>query len=259
MGTSEAATTPDPAASIVYYLHIHKAGGTSLRELAYWNHDDPELADELIPGRVEADGRPRVIDSEAPEVRAFLRTIRDRQHELKVVAANLPFGIHRYLDVPVAYCTFLREPVERGRSFWRFAYSNRAIGRLWREWERLKFDVEAILEHPSGTGLLNEQTRMISGSGERLLGPEHLATAQAHLRDRFFFIGDFADYEGDVEALSSLLGWEHRRPPRLNVTRAESLESIPDGFDEVISAANQIDRELYTWTRELGPHRVAAR
>jgi hypothetical protein len=111
--------------SLIYYLHIFKNAGNTMREMLWRNRADGEFIDEMIHGRLDSAGHPKSFDSNDEDITQLRQLIVDNAGILSYVACDLPYGIHKYLERPVRYLTVLREPVDRLTSYWYFAYNRR--------------------------------------------------------------------------------------------------------------------------------------
>src|SRR5215472_12954154 len=121
----------DRTKPLINFIHINKNGGTSIRHLLAKNYGREQYFDAMIQGRRGADGCAKTAHGLDVDVHEVISEIQSLQNALECAATNLPFGLHQYLDRPVSYFSFLREPVSRCLSYWFFAYRNRDIGGLW--------------------------------------------------------------------------------------------------------------------------------
>lgn len=237
--------------NVCCFLHVAKTGGDSFRRLAYYNTPDDQFIDFLEPRRATEDGIPVTAGSSLPSVDALVGELSAAPASQLFVCSNLPYGLHARVDRRFQYLTFLREPVARARSYWKFVYRNRDVSPLWREWEALRWDISSIVERPCGLALVNDQTRLLDGRPLVEIDVEHARAVIKDASKRFFFVGDFQRYAAQVGALCRHFGWDYTQVPRVNVATAESASSIPPHFDDVIRAGNAPDALLYAWAASL--------
>ena len=227
----------------LYFLHIHKTAGSSLREYIYDKFGRNEAC--LLPWEL-----PAVLDRPASELRNY-----------RVIAGHYGYYLERLLGKPLVYITMLRDPVERTVSAF---YDQRWREDLWLH-EHIKdmtlddyvFDrigarevmnfqtcslaFDDVDRHYHGLAELwrdEEQTRAVLGD-RRLL-----ELAKARL-ERFAFVGLQDRFEDSLRLLAYTFGWPlPDRTPRENIRR-ESREKIPDRTLARIRELTALDQELY--------------
>jgi hypothetical protein len=256
----EAAKGGSPAGAenpLLVFVHVPKTGGTSLQ------------------GVFQHNGRP-VFNIRSPDqARAFLDLPEEERARHMGVFGHMPFGMHRYVDRPVTYITFLRHPVERVLSAYAHNLRHpeepgadviRQMGLAWTARPAnfmCRFLAEYDpLEQPDEAGAY-----WLDRSPPDYVPVEYLAQAKANL-DKCAFIGLQEHYEEDVRALSLLPGHALHIPPaipRLKTGDGRIQQSDLTAEQlEAIAAANHLDIELYDYAVKLrrqwgGPLRPQAR
>ena len=95
---------------VLLFLHLHKTGGTSLREFlkakcGYKNYYEVY--------RNKAAGL-----SEKDYVNKFIALPQEERDRFDLIAGHFGYGLHRFLSRPCVYVTLLRNPLERFCSFY---------------------------------------------------------------------------------------------------------------------------------------------
>jgi hypothetical protein len=239
------------------YIHIIKAAGHSVRALLHENYPSGDYCDYIVRGVVSDSGLVRTPSSGDVDISTLVAEVRAKQHSLSWVALNLSYGLHEFLNRPVSYITFVREPVDRCVSYWYFAYRERDHHPAWRMFERYRFDIERIMCEPDGAILVNHQTRMITGGIQLPVTHDDVLLAQRRIQDDFLFVGTVERFAECVDAIGHLLGWPKVEYPALNVGNRTDAGLLPENALEQFSEANTLDRQLYDWVQaEYLPGRI---
>ena len=233
------------ADNLICFVHINKNGGTSVRELLRRNYAASGLLEVTIQGRRSVDGRAKSVDSFDEDVLQAVSEAQSKQQMLCCCAANLPFGIHNYLDRPVSYFTFLREPVGRCISYWHFAFRTRNEGRLWSKLEACEFDLERIRQTHTAYQFFNDQIRMVTGSSNPEPGVTELALAREIIERDFAFVGATERLSDGIRFLAPQFGWTNASCGKVNV--GDNRAFLPVGADKYFRETNEWDIRLYEW------------
>jgi hypothetical protein len=237
---------------LLYYVHIFKNAGSTMREVLWRNRGAGEFIDVMIRRRIDANGRAKTFDSPDGDVQELRSLIADNVGILSYVAADLPFGIHRHIPRPVRYVTVLREPVDRLTSYWYFAHKLRLESPMWSTLEEYEFDVHAAVEKGGLIHYANDQTRCVLGSAKLVLEPDDLAAAKELIRTSYDLVGTVPRLDAVVRALSSRYGWRcNGRPPRLNVGDRADRSMLPARAVAAFRELNQLDAALYRWVEDV--------
>ncbi len=247
-GLEQAATASDvsssvtPDAPVVLFLHIPKAGGSTLGEYVYnqccapnASHDDPLNAgvayleygflkpDELVVPEhvVNLLGRP----------------------DLRAVIGHFWFGLHEHIARPCRYITLLRDPLERVVSLYYFANLQDTMS------------LEEFARKPPFREVDNDQTRRIAGVNPPVgeCTPATLDLARENLRRHFDVVGTTERMDETLAQLKVKLGWNRdvvSIPRNVNIERPKSSLLTPEAVD-AIRARNELDFELWRYASEL--------
>lgn len=245
------------AAPPLFFLHIPKTAGISVARM---------ISPRFAAGRTrDTDPRKFVGDPD----------------DFDFVAAHLDFSfVARFRRRPVVL-TFLRDPVERALSRWRYVHdvappeipppTRRQA--LANEFNRLArtLPLLELLEREAGVArplLANVQTAFLMGDGDAAPGPAppvtryervDMPTGHGELEEakrnlaRCDVIGLAEEFDGSMERLARHLGWPGFGPSlALNVTRLRRSDAaIPPRALEILADWNALDRELYAHARRL--------
>lgn len=236
-------------APVVLFLHIPKAGGTTLGEFVFNQCRSDEEKDE---GFVKSGvfflsyGFIKEPDSSVPDVvREILR-----RPDLRAVIGHFSFGIDEFVSRPSTYITLLRNPHERVVSLYHF----------------LKFEdkmsIEEFVSTPPFKEADNDQTRRIAGVNPEIvkLTPAHLQAAKENLRRHFAVVGVTERFDETLVLLKRKLGWtkEIISFPRNVNSQKPANQSLSPQTVEAIRVRNKFDFELYEFANKLMDEAIAA-
>ncbi len=237
------------AAPVVLFLHLPKAGGTTLGEFIYnqchteEKHDEGLLKDGVL---FLPYGFFKESDLSVPE---FVRPLLRREN-LRAVIGHFWYGIHEHMGVPSTYVTVLRDPVERVVSLYHY----------------LKLENEMSLEEfvstPPYKEVDNDQTRRIAGVDPEIGGCTMaiLRAAQENLRRDFSVVGVTERFDETLVLLKRKLKWERKilsYPRNTNVARP-STDSLTQEVMNAVRERNELDFKLWQYADQLLDEAIAA-
>ena len=232
---------------LVYFMHIDKNAGTTMRHILSMNYPAEAFLDTLPLGRMGIDGRAKTVDGLDEDVYQIIAEVQNRQQVLACVAANLPFGLDKFLDRPVAYFTFLREPISRCISYWYFAFQTRHRAPLWSVLESYDFDLYRIFRDHAAYQFSNDQVRMVSGSSVPDPGETELRLACEIIKERFFLAGAIEYFDPCLRVLARQFGWHDTSYIKQNVGIKIDPSLLPARAEKCFREANEWDIRLYEW------------
>jgi hypothetical protein len=235
------------AAGFLYFMHIDKNAGTSVRQILRQNYRAEALLEAGPLGRMGVDGRPKTLDGFDEDVYKFISEVQNRQYRIECVAANLPFGVDKFVNQPVRYFTFLREPVSRCFSYWYFAFQTRGTTALWSVLESYNFDLHRILQDGAAYQFSNDQVRMITGCSASEPGETEFKAACQIIEEWFVLAGAVEYMDACIKVLASRLAWRHVSSLRLNVGTQTDASILPASAHKYFREANEWDIRLYEW------------
>ena len=233
---------PGPDAPVVLFLHIPKAGGSTLGEYVYNQCSAPNAiaGDPLSAGVAYLEyGFLKPDELVVPEHVVNLLSRAD----LRAVIGHFWFGIHEHVARPSRYITLLRDPLERVVSLYYYAKLEETMS------------LEEFARNPPFREVDNDQTRRIAGVNPPV-GECTRATldlARENLRRHFDVVGTTERMDETVAQLKAKLGWNREvvsYPRNVNTDRPKSSLLTPEALD-AIRARNELDYELWRYASEL--------
>jgi len=245
---------------VVVYIHIPKAGGTTLADWLYGQLRD--LSGEACEAEEEGCLNSGIFyyssgyikGPDAQDIARIMRVL--PRPDLKAVLGHCNFGIHEQLTRPASYITMLRHPVERVMSLYHF---EKLVKAKFGDHEGIKLPAETTLksfvESPPFKDVDNGQTRRIAGLSPDVGGCTRamLERAKENLRRHFAVVGLTERFDETLVLLKQAFSWSRDvfyYPMNTNPDRAampcESQDTI-----HTIQAHNSFDYELYQFAIEL--------
>lgn len=273
----------------IFFKHMHKSGGSTLCNIARQNvraekAPIPGGSDgwdtNCVPQSAFVNTGPGVPTIESEKEGAWYggvcyashlsvaaqRALNITHKELDFIASEGPMPDTLALELPVAWITMLRDPLDRTLSsyrWWEFlaqrfkdkpkvrtalcgAYEAPPVGATLQEWLRVYPD-NWMVRTLCGRSVLMDSTVTIT--------EEHLKAAKARL-NQFSIVMVLEEMENSMSLLASSLGWKNVDARALqsnvmsNTSAREELASQPDLL-HVLQAKNEMDLKLYRYGLEL--------
>ena len=238
-----------PDAPAVLFLHVPKAGGSTLGEYVYNQCRAPESQDDGLLDAGVAYLDYGFIKEPELAVPAHVKSLLGRQ-DLRAVVGHFWFGLHEHVARPSLYVTLLRDPVERVVSLYYYAKLDETTS------------LEEFARTPPFREVDNDQTRRIAGVNPPVGGCTRatLDAARENLRRHFAVVGTTERMEETLALLNVKLGWGRdvvSYPRNVNAARPAS-ESLTSEAAEAVRARNELDYELWRFASELLDESIAA-
>lgn len=259
MDRTDHSAAQDPAGqdgrpTVLVFLHIPKAGGTTLGHVISRQYP-PEAYCEVTFDRLDTFDR--------------FFALSDRELEkIRCIKGHFPFGIHTRVPARPVYVTMLRDPVKRFISEYRFL----------KEFPRVRPDLPvpdealasfgAYLDHCIAAGALNWQVRQAGGFlplGELTvplppLPADALEQAIANLDRHCVVTGVLPRFDESLVLMKRKLGWEKG----IHYLR-ENVNKAPQPTGDVSEADRrrlfdhvELDRKLYAYAEQRLERDLAA-
>ncbi len=232
------------------FLHIPKAGGTTLHTV------------------IERQFRPEItysINGMTPSrsIKELGELPPERREKIRLVKGHMPYGLHKFLNVPATYITMLRDPVDRVVSHYYFVRRSPGVGHH-EEVTRARMTLEDFVRERASIRATNDQTRLISGvekvnakllSGGTLPNEEGstdiLLTARKNLEEHFTLAGLSERFDESLLLLKHLLGWKNVYYVKQNVTKGRpAKQQVGREAIQLIEKHNELDMALYEYARQ---------
>jgi len=223
------------------FIHIPKAAGSSVRSLIETNYPvNRQVSIYRTGGAVLHD---------------ILSSLADNQLETgDIVYGHIPVVVHNYTDRHCDYFTFLREPIDRVTSFFKF----------------VKYDFP---DHPNHMAFksgavtfkmfcnrnhieANKMTQMLSGFDRvNFCNADMLESAKKTLKN-LKFLGFFDEFSESVHDCGKQLGWNMDGFEVRNISSKLNKDFYTDeGVNDVdiqaLKKVNRFDVELYEFALDL--------
>jgi hypothetical protein len=171
----------------------------------------------------------------------------DQQRMAKLVYGHHEYGIHRVLHGKTAYFTFLRNPIERVVSLYRFIqrYPEHHLHDTL-QGRDIDIGLREVIAKRTSLEFENGQTRMLSGLVKESDANRLFEESVRNIAERFCLVGTVERFDESLLLLAraTRLRWlfyERRNaaPSRCKGPDAETVKAI--------RAANAADIRLYEW------------
>lgn len=165
---------------------------------------------------------------------------------IRVVVGHVAYGVHERLPMPCRYLTFLRDPVDRVISHYRYVRTQ--PGHYLHE-VAMGMSLAGFVQSCGPYEPNNDQTRLWAGAERGPSDPEMLPVAKSNLEAAV--VGLTAEFDASVMLMRRLLSWRLPLYVPRNVTRRRSDAAGPGPeVRELILARNALDVELYSFAAE---------
>ena len=187
-----------------------------------------------------------------------------KKNKINLVRGHMYYGIHQFIDRPVHYISFLRDPISRIFSYYyhmqREAIVHSDKGGDWYETARSGITLLDYIQQIPDKLLDNDQVRRISGIDFPYNGckEEHLNIAKQRVLNNFKFIGVTEYFDESVLAIKNKLSWK-KYPlyvnENVNQKNIINHESDKNTIQE-IKLHNKYDQQLYDFANKLFNERI---
>lgn len=247
--STENTTASVPTETLLLYLHIPKAGGTTLGEFIYNqcrnddNNNEPFIKNGVF---FTADGFFKTSEATS-HIQMETHLKRD---DLRAVIGHFSFGIHKFLNRPFHYITILREPVSRVISLYHY----------------LKLEIQISLQEFAEScpypEIDNDQTRRIAGVNPKIgkCSVADLQMAKDNLRQHFEVVGTTERFDETVALLKRKFNWNKEfatYPRNVNTYQKGDFVHSKETTEAIINR-NLFDIELHRYANQLMNEQIAA-
>ncbi len=235
----------------IIFLHIPKTAGSTFLSIFMREYRSANIF------RLYGDKTIRSIDA----IEKFKELPEHDRMKIEVLIGHMKFGLHEYMQQPVTYITFLREPIERIISHYYYVlrFSDHYLhDQVIAEKINLKdFIVRGLTDETN-----NGQTRLLSGVGKSLpygdCPPEMLDSAIDNISKHFSAVGISERFDESLILMTNLFGWRSHYYYKKNVTKKRAIkDEIPLDTLEAIKKYNQLDIQLYERVKKDFMERLA--
>jgi hypothetical protein len=233
-------TAPN-AQKTVIFLHMPKAGGSTLHHVLDWNYDHP---------------RSITVYKQIPP---FLALPDAEKRRIDCLKGTVFYGIHRYLPQECVYITILRDPIDRVISHYFYLFARKK--RLGEEIKAIDLEEVLRLEPFHATHqlrLLIERDSMDSALRDPL--PDNAVEIAAHtLETRFAVYGTLERYDETLLMMKQAFGWSRAYYARQNVNENRlPVGDIAPRHLDILREMCAPEIELYRYVKQQTEARIAA-
>jgi Galactose-3-O-sulfotransferase len=221
------------------YLHIPKAGGSTLSEVLRRYYRKAQVFQIQRPWKATTT--------------EFIEMPAEKRANIRLLAGHMPFGMHVHFTRPSVYITVLRRPLDRVMSHYYFA--RKASAHVLHEAAK-RVTLDEYVASGMSLEMDNGQVRLLSGHNEDIplgnCGRELLDEAKRNLRDHFLVTGLVERFDESLLLMKRKLGWK-AWPVYLkrNVTGGRpDADTLSSDTIALIDRYNELDRELYEWAAQ---------
>ena len=232
---------------VLLYLHIPKAGGTTLGEFIYNQcRSQGDYEEGLIKNGVffMADGFFRENEATySPKTQESIK-----RDDLRAIIGHFAFGIHQFVTRPFHYITILRNPVSRVTSLYHYLKLES------------KMSLEEFAQSCPYRETDNDQTRRIAGINPDIgqCTEKDLEIAKENLRNHFSVVGTTERFDETLVLLKKQFDWSQDVSvfPR-NVNPDRNKVAPNNAAIIAIQNQNSLDIALYDYANQLMNERIA--
>jgi hypothetical protein len=239
------------SSSVVIFLHLPKAAGTTLKQLLrrFYPSERTFTVDDAV---VEAFGD-ETWKEVSPEKRweharsKFANLPTRRKQNVDVVMGHMFFGWHRLTPRPCKYITVLRDPVARVASHYRYmrSLSDHPVAR---QIQHHNLSLSGYIDAGLADRFDNIQVRFLSGDSS--LSSDSLKTAKQNLVDHFAYVGLLSHFDRDLLEMADRFDWPTPYYVRQNVSRRRKSAPLSARVREKIRKRNALDVDLYRFVEQ---------
>jgi len=215
---------------VLFFLHIPKAAGTSLREI---------IADQYRPEEIV-----RVYDNQPTSYQNLVDAGRVGDDATRVVMGHFSFGFHELSPRPVVYASMIRHPVQRALSHYLHSRRDpRSQSYALAQGSVERYVAENELVQNWQLRLLVGMPKVGPGGGPGV--PHPLVQRAVGILDARYVTCGVADrFEESIRVLAHAMGWRVDHLLHLNPS-PEPHPTISASTRRAIERANEVDLELY--------------
>lgn len=234
------AMPPSQGVQHVIFVHIPKAAGSTFRRILRARYGRETMLSFDV----------RSIEQQLCDLRAMPP---DARSKIRLVAGNVPYGVHEYFAEPVVYLSMIRNPVDRLISLYKYAL-RRPNHYLHKRLATENVGLEEFVLSGITTETDNSQVRFLAGHNEDVpygqCDAAMLEKAKSNVVRHFAVVGVVDEFDRSLILTSRKLGWGS--PPvynRANVGPAP-VGHVSASTIRALERSNALDIELFHWVKE---------
>lgn len=214
----------------IIFLHIPKTAGTSLRQIVEQEYQPENCLFLYYP----------VYDE------VTMEEIHLQLPKVKVLYGHLTFGIHELLNITGKYVAFLRHPIDRVISFYK--YSACDLDSSYYTSIQNGLSLVDMLQQEVTIQTNNHMTRILANywQEDRLEDVQLVDRALENILNNFYYVGLLERFNESIEQLGKKLNWKTSYEiPYVNANTYERQLKIDSMTQAVLEQYNYLDLLLY--------------
>lgn len=239
---------------LIAFLHIPKAGGTTLQGVIRRQYRTDEVVEEYASPITEDEREALPIFLNGPC--EYLQLPAFRRSRVKVIMGHFGFGVHKRVDRPVDYFTMLRNPVDRVIS--SYYHVRRQVTHRFHS-QVSQMNLDEYVQSKLNVDVDNGQTRRLAFEDSDIsrmcankCGRPEYEKAVEHLESSFAAIGITERFDESLLVLKDALQWSSSplyRRENVGDNRPKEL-SLSSSSRDYIMEMNSIDLALYDYANK---------
>ena len=227
----------------IIFLHIPRTGGTTFRDILERYYHSRNVI----------------------EIKNFINTeksiesmTKERRSSIHLIKGHLNFGIHKWIDGPYKYITFLRHPIKRTLSTFKYIKNNI----IHEDYNFIQ--TRSLYEYlESGNNLMldNGMTRLLAGGEYTFNVPfgsvneKHYEMAINNLDNHFAVTGITERFNESILVLANELNW---KSPYYSIANKSNRIDLSIDIDELstIKKYYHFDMKLYNYANNLLDNKI---
>ncbi|MDN5203108.1 sulfotransferase family 2 domain-containing protein [Fulvivirgaceae bacterium BMA10] len=222
----------------VVFLHIPKAGGTTLRHILLSQYERKNIF-------YTVDGNPDQSEKK------YLGLDEKSRNGIKLVIGHIGFSDVFFLNDKKKFITMLRDPVARVISHYYYAKKS-PDHYLYNHINEKKLTLMEYVQEMPTIELENGQTRLISGLNVPLgaCSNEMLEMAKKNLKMNFTAVGLMERFDESLILYKRRLNWRNPYYIKANVSKEKKNSTVSQEIIDIILENNQFDIALYEFVKQ---------
>lgn len=217
----------------IVFLHIAKAGGTTLRRVFKQMYSESEIYEIVSRGKMTRQN-----------IEKFINIPEKDKVNIKLLMGHYSYGIHQYLSPKAKYVSMLRHPVKRVVSGYNYAKSN-PNHFLYQKTKSIT--ISDFLQLPEVREDRNRMVQRIAGVEWNELNDDAFAVAKNNIEKNFIALGIMECFNDSLLLFKKVLNWrEYPVYIRSNTTSVPKAQIHSEEIDK-IEKLYHLDLKLYNW------------
>jgi len=223
-----------PVKEVLIFIHIPKTAGTTFSAILDRNYKKSRIV-SIYPN----------LGMTASDFRRLPERLTER---MECVRGHFDYGLHKSIQRPFTYMTFLRHPAEHLRSRYNHMRTSRFHSLHYLAKQGMSLGEFARMPPDNFQTRTLAGIEMIPGKPHPRLSQEHLDLARENLEKHFCEVGITERFDESLILIKKRLGLERIHYVRRNVRRRlERAEPLKSPTRQAMEENSRLDLALYDW------------